>query len=481
MPAKNIVICCDGTGNEFVDADPNDPKCTGANSNVVKFYTAATIDNLQAGYYHPGVGTMGDSQARTRLGKSWSRLKGLGIASGFMDNVEDAYRYLMATYDDGDQIYLFGFSRGAYTARALAAILHGYGLLCKGNEGHIPYLLRMFTDDMNAARKENRQHRKKRETTGKAKATKTSLTVHHAFKQTFSHDVTLRFVGLWDTVSAVGWFYQPMRLLYSAQNPIIQTGRHAVSIDERRCYYQDNLWGDALPMEETPTLVEKVTHADGSVTTTPIQQDILQVWFAGVHSDVGGSYRQVESALPNKTLRWMLDEAKAHGLLVEPDRERMIFGLPPVSEHPKVYAAAGLYPTPPEPGIVHHSLEKAWWLLEVLPHRYYVMDCDEEKWRIPFGASRTLPSGAVVHPSVVERMHLAEAGYAPRNLPLEHLKAHPGSQEGTKADLRGFYRYEPDQTRQAVAAAALKAGAKVMASAVVLLSTVAVMLRGRSS
>ena len=96
---KNIVICCDGTGNKF----------GGANSNVVKLYTALIIDNDQVGYYHPGVGTMG-APGTKGIKSLWSQVKGLAFAAGFKDNVLDAYRYLMEVYDDGDRVFLFGFS-----------------------------------------------------------------------------------------------------------------------------------------------------------------------------------------------------------------------------------------------------------------------------------------------------------------------------------------------------------------------------------
>lgn len=504
MPAsseknKNIVVCCDGTGNQFADANSADPSKSSANSNVVKFYTALTINNEQVGYYHPGVGTMGAPQARSKVEKSWSMLTGLAFASGFMDNVEDAYRYLMSVYNDGDRIYLFGFSRGAYTIRALAAILHAYGLLCRGNEGQIPYVLRMFQDDMNAARKEGQQLRQQRarhpEAAGqqtaegrwKGAGKKTSLTVNYAFKETFCHDVTLRFVGLWDTVSSVGWIQQPMRLLYSAQNPIIQTGRHAVSIDERRCFYQDNLWGPALPPSETPTLKREVMGADGEPMVDdngqpvfePIQQDIVQVWFAGVHSDVGGSYPQRESALPNRTLHWILQEAEENGIRVEPDRVKLIFG-ERTKEH---YAAAPLYVKPNEPGPVHNSLEGPWWILEVFPHRYYVMDTDQEHWRIPLGSSRTLPSGAIVHPSVVERLNDPVARYAPRNVHPKNLQEMQGTPAGTSADLDGFFVYEPPNSTVSNAAQSGVAGRAwlIAGAALVLGSAIAGLLGGRRS
>ena len=95
---------------------------------------------------------MGAPNARNRLERKWSVLKGLAFGAGFRDNVFDAYRFLMDNYDDNggdpDHVYLFGFSRGAYTIRALSGLLHGYGLLCRGNEGHLPYAWRMFTDQV---------------------------------------------------------------------------------------------------------------------------------------------------------------------------------------------------------------------------------------------------------------------------------------------------------------------------------------------
>ena len=122
--SKNIVICCDGTGNEYGDH----------NSNVVKVYRTLVInDAQQVAYYHPGVGTMGAPTARNRLEKVWTMLTGLAFGGGLLDNVADAYRYLMEIYKDGDQVYLFGFSRGAYTVRALAGLLHMFGLLCPGS------------------------------------------------------------------------------------------------------------------------------------------------------------------------------------------------------------------------------------------------------------------------------------------------------------------------------------------------------------
>ncbi len=271
--AKNIVICCDGTGNEFGDH----------NSNVVKLYSALIIDGKrQVGYYHPGVGTMGAPSAHNKISEAWSVVMGLAFGAGLLANVGDAYRYLMNVYEDGDRVYLFGFSRGAYTVRALAGVIHMFGLLCPGNNGLIPYIIRLY-----AKRTRN------------AAGMKNTFEVADGFKFTFCRDCPLHFVGVWDTVSSVGWIWDPLKLPYTGQNPEIVNGRHAVSIDERRCYFRNNLWGDQLP-----------------------GQSLKQVWFAGVHSDVGGSYAAAESGLSQIALEWMLCEAVPLGLAGRPGESR---------------------------------------------------------------------------------------------------------------------------------------------------------------
>ncbi|MFL6354698.1 MAG: DUF2235 domain-containing protein [Bryobacteraceae bacterium] len=349
MP-KNIVICCDGTGNEFGDC----------NSNVVKLYSTLVIDASQLGYYHPGVGTMGAPTARNRLEKEWTRLKGLAFGNGFISNVGDAYRFLMDAYAEGDNVYLFGFSRGAYTVRALAGVLYMYGLLCPGNDGLIPYITRMFA-----------QHSRK------GGGMKESFDVAHNFKQTFSRDCPLHFVGVWDTVSSIGWVWDPVVLPYSARNPEMRIGRHAISIDERRCYFRDNLWG--VPFAG---------------------QDIKQVWFAGVHSDVGGSYPEAESGLSKITFEWMLVEATAAGLLVDPYRANVVLGRTPP---PEPWMPSYVEPNATAP--MHQSLRGAWWILEVLPHRYVDKSSGGPivHWRIPMGSRRTIPDGSMIHSSVFAR------------------------------------------------------------------------------
>jgi uncharacterized protein (DUF2235 family) len=362
---KNIVVCCDGTGNEFRDN----------NSNVVKLYYSLVIDpSVQIGYYHPGVGTMGAPTAHNRFTKKWSVFTGLAFGAGLLNNVADAYRYVMDLYEPGDRLFLFGFSRGAYTVRALAGVLHMFGLLRKGNEGLIPYVTRLYA-------KRSRD----------AEGMKHTFRIAEDFKATFSQQCPVHFAGLWDTVSSVGWIWDPIRLPYVAQNPDLHNGRHAVSIDERRCYFRNNLWGSSGP-----------------------NQNIKQVWFAGVHSDVGGSYPEQESGLSKITLQWMIREATCFGLLTDLTRVDYILGLGPAPsptfpvEHP---------PVPPDVTTpLHNSLTSAWWTLEAIPHSYFDAASGKVRWRIPMGARRMIPENSTLHVSVQEKWN-RDPAYRPPNVP----------------------------------------------------------------
>lgn len=356
---KNIVVCCDGTGNEF----------GATNSNVVRLYSVLEDDpQTQVIYYHPGLGTIGAPNALTKLEKWWTRMIGLAFGYGLSANIGDAYKFLMDNFEQGDRVFLFGFSRGAYTARALAALLHVFGLIRKGNEALIPYALRML------------KHPPKR-LAAADNDFDAWLELGQEFRRTFSRECKPHFVGLWDTVSSVGWIWDPVILPFTAANPDIHIGRHAISIDERRCFYRQNLW------------TKPKTAASG--------QDIRQVWFAGVHSDIGGGYPQQQSGLARITLEWILQEAVAAKLLVNTTRVN------------QVLSAMGPDETP------HQSLHGAWWVLEYWPKRYKDLRSDPPVRRcgIPRGHPRYIADGALIHETAIQRMHNQQAAYQPTNLP----------------------------------------------------------------
>ena len=302
-------------------------------------------------------------------------MKGLAFGAGLMANVADAYRYLMDTYEDGDEIFLFGFSRGAYTVRVLGSVLHVFGLLCAGNHQLIPYVLNMYS-------RRTREAKHRRET----------FEPDEAFKWQFSHSepVRIKFCGLWDTVSSYGWVYDPVQLPFLGRNPIIDIGRHAISIHERRCYYQDNLWGKPYP-----------------------GQDIRQVWFSGVHSDVGGSYPEEESGLSKITLEWMVGEAMAAGLRFQQNKVDKVMGLP----SPVHIDGLPHYVRPDNDGCLHESLKGSWWALEFLPHEDPHRG---HRWYIPMGRRRTIPAGSWIHESVLT------SRWKPADLPPHQVEPWPG-------------------------------------------------------
>jgi uncharacterized protein (DUF2235 family) len=375
MP-KNIVLCCDGTGNSFDNVKDD--------SNVAKIYSTLTSNAEQICYYHPGVGTMGAQNARSTIGRKISQYKGLAFGSGLLDHVGDGYEFLMDNFADGDRIYLFGFSRGAYTARAIASILHVYGLLCVGNHAVVPYVLRMYS---HCTREAN--HRG------------TTFKTDDIFKWQFTHSrpVTIHFCGVWDTVSSYGWVYDPIELPFQGMNPIIKTGRHAISIDERRCYYQDNLWGK--PDKD---------------------QDFRQVWFSGVHSDVGGSYDERESGLSKIALEWMLCEADKAGLKI--DRQKADILLGKVKADPPVVGMPA-YVKPNENACLHKSLCGWWWIPEFIFQRDPHL---RGGWVIPHGRRRKIPDHSHIHASVLK------SKWCPKNLP-EHYTVEPHVAYGIPTNL----------------------------------------------
>ncbi len=354
--AKNIVICCDGTGNEFGQH----------NSNVIKLYKTLVCDAGQIAYYHPGVGTMGARNALSIIGKWWTRLIGLAFGYGISDNVADAYQFLMRSFQPGDRIYVFGFSRGAYTARALCGMLSMVGLLGDGNEALIPYAIRMI----------KRRH--------------IDFDVATDFKATFSRDCKPHFIGVWDTVSSVGWVYNAVHFPFTtSRNPDLHIVRHAVSIDERRAFFRQNLFGQP----HNP------------------QQDIQEVWFAGVHSDVGGSYVESESQLSQIALNWMLSEAELAGLRVDSVRVAEIFGGKPPYVSPD-----------PATRNQHESLSGFWWIAELWPkvvHTQTPQGTWQKSLSFNFARRRRILPGSMVHESVEQRLAIPSLSYKPSNLPTQ--------------------------------------------------------------
>lgn len=252
---KMLVICCDGTGNQYGEN----------NTNVVLLYQlleqnwgkGGNPGPQVRGVYDPGVGT-GGPRGRWWIEKKAKQIWAQATGFGVQKNVEDAYRWLMSQYEKDDSIYLFGFSRGAFTVRSLAGMLHKVGLLKPGLENIIGYASDMYNN-------------------GK------SNVIAKEFKETFSRNCPVHFIGVWDTVDSR--YLSAGRDFHDATlNPDVKYGYHALAIDERRGAFPPCLWGKG-----------------------EVHQKIEQVWFPGVHSNVGGWYP--DRGLSNGALHWMVQKA----------------------------------------------------------------------------------------------------------------------------------------------------------------------------
>jgi uncharacterized protein (DUF2235 family) len=269
---KRIIVCCDGTWNKPGSKD----RGKVVKTNVQKMYEAintATSKVKQVKFYGQGVGT-GFSARDHFLGGG----TGLGIDR----NIQDAYKFVMWNYEPGDQLYLFGFSRGAYTVRSLAGLIRNCGIMK-------PEYLHLVDEAYHLYR-------------DRTELTHPDSDLMKAFKRSYGIDeeeTKIKFMGVWDTVGALGiplrWFnwlnkkYSFHDVKLSSQ---IKYAYHALAVDEKRKIFGPALW----------EISEKAINASDP-------QICEQVWFPGVHSNVGGGY--ADSGLSDSALLWMINKAAA--------------------------------------------------------------------------------------------------------------------------------------------------------------------------
>jgi uncharacterized protein (DUF2235 family) len=274
---KRIAVFCDGTWNR-PDQVHHGRACP---TNVVRLHRGLAQDGAdgvpQVAFYEPGVGT-----------GRFDRLSGGMFGVGLSANVKKCHAFLTDTYNTGDELFLFGFSRGAFTARSLAGLIGNSGILRPEHRQHLDEAYDIYRDRDDPAKRP-------------------SGDAARAFRDDYCHPypVPIRFVGVFDTVGALGipvpvaaltkrWSFHDVRL-----GMHVRTACHALAIDERR--------GPFLP-----TLWEQQRDA-------PPEQRLAQVWFSGVHSDVGGGYP--DHALSDVPLAWMAARANEAGLRVTIDAQ----------------------------------------------------------------------------------------------------------------------------------------------------------------
>jgi uncharacterized protein (DUF2235 family) len=371
---KNIVLCADGTGN-------NDIKARG--TNVFKIYEA--IDRHrhkedpgavpQIAFYDDGVGT-----------SKFIPLRVLGgaLGFGFTQNVKDLYTELAHSYEPQDKLFLFGFSRGAYTVRTLAGFIQCCGILDVRKLDNqtiakqVDAAWKVFRKTAFTASMRDDPRRAKVPSDKPAAKAETEearlMTNEHTGLPAYS-PVDIEFVGVWDTVGAIGVPIAELRKLINVFYPLtfneltvgpwIKRARHALSIDDERLTFTPELWNEQDGRDER----------------------IKQVWFGGVHSNVGGGYPKHGMSLV--ALDWMMSEAKECGLrFLESDRGY-------VATHQDVQDK------------LYDSRESFSVYYRWSPRNLADL-C--KKHRIP---------ATKIHVSVIERIANGTDGYAPGNVPYD--------------------------------------------------------------
>ncbi|WP_336026745.1 DUF2235 domain-containing protein [Geodermatophilus sp. FMUSA9-8] len=356
MP-KRLVLCCDGTWNTAGQERDGRPCPT----NVAK--VALGVDRRgedgveQRVYYQQGVGT-----------RPGERLRGGAFGVGLSRNVQDAYRFVVEHYDPGDELFLFGFSRGAYTARSTVGLIRNCGVLRREHVDRLGEAYALY----------------------RSRATGPRDLEAQLFQHAYSHTPRIRFLGVWDTVGSLGipsvglglsrllnrrWEFHDTRL-----SSTVDTACQALAVDERRAPFAPTLWDRR------------------SVAGRP---GVEQVWFSGDHYDVGGGHARSE--LADIALLWMVDRARSCGLAFRDDAYRS-----PADGAPRVFDGR-TFPVDPDPlGVLHDS--RRWFFRLLRPHAR------------PIGAEDA--SSESVASTAVRRHEDPRARYAPRQL-VAYLEGSP--------------------------------------------------------
>jgi uncharacterized protein (DUF2235 family) len=376
---RNLVICCDGTSNEPA---PMDKEAGG--TNVVRLFRCMRKGEAQIVYYDPGIGTEGILDLWHRRSNRVRALAEQASGYGLDHHVTQAYRFICEHYRPGDRIWLFGFSRGAYTARVVAGLLHQVGLLRAEQANLADFVLKAYKESSDSD----------------------DLSIGWQFARAVgSRTVTIHFLGLWDTV---GSMIAPLKdrigfglthLPYTRQNPSVARIRHAMAIDERRRMFRLSQWHTT----------DFVANRFDTTQTTP--QDVQQVWFAGAHGDVGGGHAEAQSGLSKLSLAWMAGEAAAAGLRIDKAvLTKMVNG------HTDKNGNLVFCKEDPD-GPIHFQPAGGWWILEYWPKRAKWREWAGRGkllgWYFPAGEPRPIAPRDMIHESVVARM---TGGYAPMNL-----------------------------------------------------------------
>jgi uncharacterized protein (DUF2235 family) len=414
---RNLVLFCDGTNNTLTGGIED--------TNVLKLFgylrsQKPTIPSLL--YYDPGVGSP-DSAPPTGLfdliKRRWARIAGLASGQGVYDNIGEGYRFLMRHYDEAadDRIFCFGFSRGAFTARAIVGMVNLFGILRPEHEELIPTLVRIYfsqppVEDQAEGRKSWRRamaramHRGlarpgqegARGAQGGEEATAADRNqLAQQVRRNFARDADVFWVGVWDTVESVG-----LPPFGSRDNPATATFkdkkhmlnvRHALAFDEHR-------WPFLPRVYDSPHRVDvKGKDRRGQ----DVMRTLRQFWFPGVHCDVGGSYPSESpqseaypherTGLPDASMVWMVNEVAAE------------LGVPPLTARP-----AGPLPLPT--GSLAFGAPLRGPFVGKLPLRHDALH-DTPFWALAGMTVRRMTTEAVHIPSLGEEIEVDVVAHTP--------------------------------------------------------------------
>lgn len=389
--SRKLIICLDGTGNEV---EKNE-------SNILRLYKCLKHSDQQLVYYEPGVGTLStrpfarNAFAKTRL------VLGMAAGLGLNANVMHAYEFLCKNYQDGDRLYLFGYSRGAYTARVLAGFINDFGLVA-------PHELHLIGPVFKAWRKLRKDS--PRDAYAPLRISEQFFHIRHP---------SIRFLGLWDTVSSMirfrirkGTFLEFGTHSSVDENPSVRAVRHALAIDERRRFFRHQFWTEGQDYHGTRFKSK----------TEPPKQDVKQVWFPGTHTDVAGSIPEAEAGLSKVTMAWMRQELDELGVDQLEFRERF-YSRYVQGREDKVTARMGLEISKPDPQAkLHDQLAglSFWKVLEILPRlnrrSRWPEQAERAGYYLPRGQQRHIPPGSSIHTSAFARRAVGTDGYDPENL-----------------------------------------------------------------
>jgi len=373
---KNIVLLSDGTGNSSRAL---------FKSNVWRLYQALDLTRPdQIALYDDGVGS-----------SSFRPLALIGGAFGYglKRNVLDLYTFLCRNYQPEDRIYCFGFSRGAFTVRVLAGLIANQGLVQAGNEIERKRLAKA------AFRAYRRRYRRKHLDVLRWLRDLMIRGWNQDYDKAPKIQTDIAFLGVWDTVAAYGlpidelthaWNYIfPLSFPDRDLNDKVQRACHALALDDERHSFHPELWNE---VEERDLRAAAGQSKEQAAERKPLHERLLQVWFAGMHSNVGGSYP--DDAMAYVPLDWMMGEAERAGLHFKP------------GEHAKVKAAANIH------GPMYDSRRGVGGAYRYRPRKLDELTDDKEfDVRIPFPK---------IHESVFERIREGTNGYAPIVLPARY-------------------------------------------------------------